>query len=219
VQRVNEVAAVFSITTDGEIPETYVTIYNKNNKTLQQVSTMNPNVEPWIYPLYYPYGNQGWRDNLQRKNSNKRVSRAAYVKYRIAIHDNFNIFIMGRRLFQQWLVDNYIKVEKDRINYCKQNQKQLRAETYQGLIDYLANAANNNGARIGKMIILPSTFVGSPRSMLQHYQDAMAIVRKYGKLDIFVTMTCNPNSREIKENLLPNQQPADRPNICARVLI
>ncbi|XP_071578031.1 uncharacterized protein [Temnothorax nylanderi] len=119
VQKVNEVAAVFSTTADGEIPETYVTIYNKCNKTLQQVSTINPNVEPWIYPLYYPYGNQGWH--------------------------------------------------------------------------------------------------GSPRNMLQHYQDAMAIVRKYGKPDIFITMTCNPNWREIRENLLPGQQPADRPDICARV--
>jgi len=53
--------------------------------------------------------------------------------------------------------------------------------------------------------------------MLQHYQDAMAIVRKYGKPNIFITITCNPNWREIKENLLPNQQPSDRPDICARV--
>jgi len=29
VQKINEVAAVFSTTADGEIPETYVTIYNK----------------------------------------------------------------------------------------------------------------------------------------------------------------------------------------------
>ncbi|XP_036139525.1 uncharacterized protein LOC118644642 [Monomorium pharaonis] len=217
VQRVNEVAAIFTTTADGEIPETYVTIRNKNNKILRQVSTMDPNVEPWIYPLYYPYGNQGWHNDLRHKNSNKRVSRAAYVKYQMAIRDNFNIFIMGRRLFQQWVVDNYVKIEKDRINYCKQNQKQLRVETYQGLIDYLESAANNAGTRVGKMIILPSTFVGSPRNMMQHYQDAMAIVRKYGKPDIFITMTCNPNWREIRENLLSNQQPADRPDICARV--
>jgi len=59
-------------------------------------------------------------------------------------------------------------------------------------------------------------FVGSSRNMLQHYQDAMAIVRKYEKLDIFITMNCNPNWREIKENLFPNQQP-DKSNICARV--
>ncbi|XP_024876498.1 uncharacterized protein LOC112457579 [Temnothorax curvispinosus] len=59
-QRTNEVAAVFRTTADGEIPESYVTIRNRNDKTLQNVSTMDPNVEPWIYPLFYPYGTQGW---------------------------------------------------------------------------------------------------------------------------------------------------------------
>lgn len=175
---------------------------------------MDPNVEPRIYPLYYPYGNQGWHNNLRCKN-NKRISRAAYVKYGIAVLDNFNIFIMGRRLFQQRLVDSYVKIEKDRINYCKRNQKQLRVETYQGLIDYLTNAANNSNAHIGKMVILPSTFVGSPRNMLQHYQDAMAIVRKTRYLYYYDLY--NPNWREIRENLLSDQQPADRPDICARV--
>jgi ATP-dependent DNA helicase PIF1 len=37
--------------------------------------------------------------------------------------------------------------------------------------------------------------------MQQNYKDAMAIVLKYGKPDLFVTMTCNPNWREIRENL------------------
>ncbi|XP_018360460.1 PREDICTED: uncharacterized protein LOC108759485 [Trachymyrmex cornetzi] len=45
----------------------------------------------------------------------------------------------------------------------------------------------------------------------------MAIVRKYGKPDVFITMTCNPNWLEMKENLLPAQQPADRPDICTGV--
>ena len=53
--------------------------------------------------------------------------------------------------------------------------------------------------------------------MLQHYNDAMAIVRKYGKSDLFITMTCNPNWPEIKKKLLPGQQPADRPDLGARV--
>ena len=41
------------------------------------------------------------------------------------------------------------------------------------------------------------------RNMLQLYQDAMAIVRKYGEPDLFITMTCNLKWREIEENLLP----------------
>ncbi|XP_036144291.1 uncharacterized protein LOC118646109 [Monomorium pharaonis] len=180
---------------------------------------MDPNVEPWVYPIFYPYGTQGWHRNLMRIHTRnpRRVSRSAYVKYRMAIRVEFNPFIRGRRLFQQWVVDNYVKIEKDRIDYCKENQKQLRAESYQGLVDYLQNAASDRNGHVGKMIILPSSFVGSPRNMMQNYQDAMAIVRKYGKPDFFITMTCNPNWREIKENLLPGQQTADRPDLCARV--
>jgi len=216
-QRTNEVAAVFRTTADGEIPESYVTIRNKNTKTSQTVSTMDPNVEPWIYPLFYPYGTQGWHCHLTKLNSNKRISRGQYIKYRMAIRDEFNVFLLGRRLFQQWLVDNYVKIEKDRINYCREHQKELRTETYQGLRDYLQTMTNNLNGRIGKMIILPSTFIGSPRNMLQNYQDAMAIVTKFGKPDLFITMTCNPKWREIQENLLYNQQASDRPDICARV--
>jgi len=191
-QRTNEVASVFRTTADGEIPESYVTIRNKNTKTLQTVSTMDPNVELWIYPLFYPYGTQGWHCHLTKLNSNKRISRGQYIKYRMAIRDEFNVFLLGRRLFQQWLVDNYVKIEKDRINYCREHQKELRTETYQGLRDYLQTMTNNLNGRIGKMIILPSTFIGSPRNMLQNYQDAMAIVAKFGKPDLFITMTCNP---------------------------
>jgi len=212
VQRTNEVAAIFSTTADGDIPDCYVTIRNKCDKTLKYVSTMNPNVEPWIYPMYYPHGTQGWHDNIKQING-KRVTRSMYIQYRMAMRDNINIFLIGKRLFQQWLVDNYVKIEKDRINWCKENQKQLRMKKYQGLIDYLENKATDANARVGR--VLPSTFIGSPRNMMQNYQDAMAIVRKYGKPDVFITMTCNPNWLEIKENLLPNQQPADRPDICA----
>ncbi|XP_044594830.1 uncharacterized protein LOC123272196 [Cotesia glomerata] len=53
--------------------------------------------------------------------------------------------------------------------------------------------------------------------MLQHYQDAMSMVRKFSKPDLFITMTCNPKWREITENLLPGQSASDRPDLTARV--
>ncbi|KAB0792783.1 hypothetical protein PPYR_00660 [Photinus pyralis] len=216
-QRVNEVAAVFSTTADGDIPESYVTVRNKSDKSLQYVSTMDANVEPWIYPLFYPYGTRGWHSAISCTKKNRRVSRAMYTKYRMAVRDEFNPFLMGRRLFQQWLVDSYVKIEKDRIQFCKDNQKKLRAESYQGLIDHLEKRSQRNHQSIGKMVILPSTFQGSPRNMLQNYQDAMAIVRKYGKPDLFITMTCNPKWKEIRENLMDGQTAADRPDVVARV--
>ena len=45
----------------------------------------------------------------------------------------------------------------------------------------------------------------------------MAIVREFGKPDLFVTVTCNPKWPEIVDELLPNQQASDRPDLVARV--
>jgi ATP-dependent DNA helicase PIF1 len=45
----------------------------------------------------------------------------------------------------------------------------------------------------------------------------MAIVRKFGRPDYFITFTCNPNWREIEENIFPGQSPKDRADIVARV--
>lgn len=84
-------------------------------------------------------------------------------------------------------------------------------------MDHLANLAANAKVLPGRAIILSSSFAGSPRAMFQNYQNAMAICRKYGKPDLFVTMTCNPNWREITQSLSPNQTASDRPDLVAKV--
>ena len=53
--------------------------------------------------------------------------------------------------------------------------------------------------------------------MRRRYMDAMALVRKYGKPDIFLTMMCNPNWDEIKNELYPGQTPQDRPDLITWV--
>ena len=70
LQRTNEIAAVCVTTADGDIPESYVTIRNKATRVLQSVSSMDPNVQPMVYPLLYPHGSQGWHKNIA-KISNK----------------------------------------------------------------------------------------------------------------------------------------------------
>ena len=45
----------------------------------------------------------------------------------------------------------------------------------------------------------------------------MALVTRYGMLDFFVTVTCNPYWDEIVQQLLPGQMPQDRSDIVARV--
>lgn len=45
----------------------------------------------------------------------------------------------------------------------------------------------------------------------------MAIVRKYGKPDFFVTITCNPKWPEVTSQLEPGQCVTDRPDVTSRV--
>ena len=69
----------------------------------------------------------------------------------------------------------------------------------------------------GVQVMLPSSFIGSPRNMTEAYHDAMTVVRVLGHPDLFVTMTCNEKWPEILENLNPGQVPSDRPDLIARV--
>ena len=55
--------------------------------------------------------------------------------------------------------------------------------------------------RLGTAVILPATYIGSPRYMQQLYQNSMAICRKVGRPDFFITMTCNPRWPEITKTL------------------
>lgn len=82
-----------------------------------------------------------------------------------------------------------MKVEQQRLLYQRLHQTELKAETYSGLAD--AVAANEH-REAGSYVILSSSFIGSPRHNHQLYQDAMAMVQKYGRPDLFITFTCNP---------------------------
>ena len=74
-----------------------------------------------------------------------------------------------------------------------------------------------DGGAIGKRVILPSSFTGSPRDMHQRYQDSVVRVRHFHKPDLFITMTCNPKWKEIIDALPEGQTAADRPDSVARV--
>jgi len=154
------------------------------------------------------------KDNFGEKN----VTPMEYYSYRLQLRDNYSILHLAGRLFQQYIVDNYAKIEQSRLNYLKNNQSHIRAELYKGIQDVLdVNDSNVNAAEIGKRIILPSSFIGGPRHMHQLYQDAMSIIRAFGKPDLFITFTCNPKWNEITSALLKNQTPSDRPDLCTRV--
>jgi hypothetical protein len=147
--------------------------------------------------------------------SSKYVTCAEYYSSQLMRFDESTHHYFGR-LYQQYIVDQYLKIENARLNYIKNHQVKLRVELYKGLVDAF-NKADTNLEETGKLLILPSSFNGGPRYMLNLFQDSMAIVKEFGKPDLFITITCNPNWPEIKSHLGANQKVQDIPDIVSRV--
>ncbi|XP_076933391.1 uncharacterized protein LOC143599263 [Bidens hawaiensis] len=78
---------------------------------------------------------------------------------------------------------------------------------------------DTEGRDVGKRTVLPSSFVGGPRYMYKHYQDALANCRVHGKPQYFITFTCNVKWPEITRysSRFPSLKSSDRPDIIARV--
>ncbi|XP_071681539.1 uncharacterized protein [Lolium perenne] len=110
----------------------------------------------------------------------------------------------------------YIKIEGCRLNWVRDHQKEIRADLYKGIVDSIT-AGETRASAVGIRTVLPWSFKGGYRDMKKRHMDAMALVQTYGKPDIFLTMTCNPNWQEILDDLYPGQTPQDRPDLVARV--
>ncbi len=89
---------------------------------------------------------------------------------------------MSGKLFLQYILDAWVSIEGNRLNWIEKNQKQIRAENYAGLSDFVQrredqnnneeNQRNTNydidgnniiGTNPGHRFILPSTHPGSTR--------------------------------------------------------
>lgn len=90
----------------------------------------------------------------------------------------------------------------------------LRANLYQEIMDHISV---DDTTPNGRLILLPSSFTISSRYMQGLYQDAMAIVRKYGKPGMFVTITCKLKWEEISAALLLGLVPLYCFDLCCSV--
>ncbi|KAL3123191.1 hypothetical protein niasHT_010361 [Heterodera trifolii] len=217
VPRANEVAAVYVPGADGEVPNAKIVV-RERGKELKILKSTDSMVTPMTYPLFYPRGTLGWNPEMKHRNSNRRITRLQYVCYTLAIREReFNPILYGGKLFQQYCVDEYVKIEGDRMNWIKCNQKKILADAYKNVDNMLMRRAQERGLPLGRKVILPPSMTNSPRYVEKHFQDAMAVVRRFGKPDMFLTMKCNPQWEEISENLFHEQKSSDRPDLVVRV--
>ncbi|XP_056689190.1 uncharacterized protein [Spinacia oleracea] len=190
---------------------------------LQRITELHPSYLALQYPLLFPYGEDRYRLGIQLRDTSKRQKRKKltmreFLAYRIhERRDEAKTLLWARKLLQQFLVDGLTMIESERLCYVRTHQKNLRADNYKN-VTKARMGENTNSFSTGKRIVLPSSFTGGARYMVQNYQDAMAICKWYGYPDLFITFTCHPKWPEIMRYVQQRGlKPEDRPDILCRI--
>ena len=98
---------------------------------LQRINGTHPSFMELQYPLLFPYGEDGYMlgipyRNLNWSNSRKRESITMRDYYAYKLQQRFHegkTLSLGRRPFQQFIVDAYTFIEEERLQWVRFNQK------------------------------------------------------------------------------------------------
>lgn len=153
------------------------------------------------YPILFPYGEDGYHQNIAYRQcrrsagiKRKRVTEVEYYAYRLHDRgDDFNTLTRCKRGTQAYVIDAYCCMEESQLSHfrTKSFQQKYRTAPLKEIHDTIHRGIIE-GSEAGQRIIKPSSYVGGPRYLYQNYLDCVALCRKYGCPDLFITFTSNP---------------------------
>ncbi|XP_076897877.1 uncharacterized protein LOC143551300 [Bidens hawaiensis] len=204
----SEVAALI-VGDIGDVVDNRDIIVTKQSGSLKRISELHPSYTTLQYPLFHPFGEDGYQVNILHKNvsssstaARKKVTMCEFFAYHIQDRPNtFSTMLNGRRLFQQILVDKYTMIEAQRLHFIHGKQHELRCDTYQSL---------RGMQSVGNIDVQPLV------NVLFFHPHLLAVW--FGYPDFFITITCNPNWPEVKRFLKDTTlKSEDRPDILCRL--
>ncbi|XP_035836064.1 uncharacterized protein LOC110888803 [Helianthus annuus] len=156
----SEVAALIVDEPDLQI-ESRDIIVEMRSGDLKRISELHPSYLALQYPILFPYGDDGYRINIPHRDfgPNTKKTRPTCTM---------------REFFSYRIQDRHNKFSLI-----------LNARSLKNVQD----VGQSDLSHTGQPVILPSSFTGGSRYMMQNYLDAMALCRKYGYPDFFITIT------------------------------
>jgi hypothetical protein len=111
---------------------------------------MSAHTDPMCYPILFPRGDLGWHNSMQhveerRTATRTRLTMQQFYGHRLAVRDGFSPIHRSGKLFQQYLVDAYVKTEGCRLYFIRNNQGQLRVDLYSGKSAQASNLSTLRG--------------------------------------------------------------------------
>ena len=199
-------------------------VVRRDNGALLHIHDGHALFHPLTYPLLFPLGTAGWQEDMNVASVDfdhiRRVTLTEWGRFYLMHRSEVTHLQRCQKLSLEFYCDLFAQVESRNADFHRlpQQQSKYRASRVAAIEDQLS--AGVNASEIGKPVVrLPSGFVGSAKYYQQLYYDAMALPRRFGKPDLFITLTCNPKWPEISEALPPRSHWSHHPDIVARVFI
>lgn len=122
---VSEVAVLVVGDFDEALGDRDIVVVKKSGQ-LQRISELHPSYLPLQYPLLFPYGEDGYKEDIgfsrnSSSSSSHRKSISPKEFFAFRLHERiseYSILLFGRRLFQQFVVDAYTMIETGRLTFC-----------------------------------------------------------------------------------------------------
>ena len=235
-----EIASIVS--EDANRPNRRIVFQLRNEPYPSSISLMSNLMEPLCYPIFFPYGEKGWGDDIR-----KQYKFHDYILHRFLLPERdvsgrlllmptqstpprlipFSRFQLMFRLGQTYLVDMISRNIDYRLQFNAFTQYTLFGQTRPtaqpnndiNSLDEVPTTRDeeNDGEENQKSTFLSQSFHGSRRHLLNLAQNAICLVSEFGRPTLFITFTCNPNWPEIKEMLFEGETAYDRADITTKV--
>jgi hypothetical protein len=99
-------------------------ILNAQGGGLQRINEMNPSYDPLHYPVLFPKGDFGWANDLLQVGTTRKITLKQFYAFRIMERiGEYSILHRSKRLFHEYLVDQYAKIETSRLDFLRKTKQ------------------------------------------------------------------------------------------------
>ena len=175
-------------------------ILRRQDHQLLRISCDHALYFPLSYILLFPAGGVGFSDAMTRTDPHTghvvdKLSMAEWARFLMMRKPQASLIHLCGKLSLEFWCDVWSTIECKSLDYVASAnvQSQMRSSRYRTLIDQLHVDGSSSLHHVGVPILMPPSFVGSPRWYQSLYLDALALPAAFHRPDLFITVTFNPD--------------------------
>ena len=105
-------------------------VLHEHTGCLQRITESHCAYDSLHFVLLFPLGENGWHLKIPHSKGKGDITAMEFYSFRLMVRSSISYLHLFGRLFHQYLVDMFAKIEQQRLNYIKFNQQKIRVDLY-----------------------------------------------------------------------------------------